>query len=281
MTRRPAPRGSPRAGSPWMNPSPRALQSASVEPDTLRILLEDDDLVVVHKPSGMSSHRGWTREGPVALQSTRDLVGQHLFLAHRLDRSTSGVLVFTKSRDTVRRVCDAFEAGHALKRYLGVCRGRLQEDDLLLEHPVPGSEDGPRVPASTWIRCLEQPAHERCSLFEAMPITGRLHQIRRHLKHLSHPIVGDVRYGDGRINRHYRSARHFRRLALHAWSIEFPHPRTDARVRVVAPVPRDLAILLAAMDCPEERYSTQRPWPTATEDRRSRCLPLPDRSRAP
>ena len=99
VTRRPAPRGSPRAGSPWMNPSPRALQSASVEPDTLRILLEDDDLVVVHKPSGMSSHRGWTREGPVALQSTRDLVGQHLFLAHRLDRSTSGVLVFTKSRD--------------------------------------------------------------------------------------------------------------------------------------------------------------------------------------
>jgi tRNA pseudouridine65 synthase len=251
-----------------------------VEPDTLRILLEDDALVVVHKPSGMSSHRGWTREGPVALQSTRDLVGQHLFLAHRLDRSTSGVLVFTKSRDTVRRVCDAFEAGHALKRYLGVCRGRLQEDDLLLEHPIPGTENGPRVPASTWIRCLEQPANERCSLFEAMPLTGRLHQIRRHLKHLSHPIVGDVRYGDGRINRHYRSAHQFRRLALHAWSIEFPHPYTDERVRVVAPVPQEFASLLTAIACTPERYATQRSWPAATEDRRSRSLPLPERPRS-
>ncbi len=263
-----------------MEPAPCALQSRSVEPDTLRILLEDDALVVVHKPSGMSSHRGWTREGPVALQSTRDLVGQHLFLAHRLDRSTSGVLVFTKSRDTVRRVCDAFEAGHALKRYLGVCRGRLQEDDLLLEHPIPGTENGPRVPASTWIRCLEQPANERCSLFEAMPLTGRLHQIRRHLKHLSHPIVGDVRYGDGRINRHYRSAHQFRRLALHAWSIEFPHPYTDERVRVVAPVPQEFASLLTAIACTPERYATQRSWPAATEDRRSRSLPLPERPRS-
>lgn len=255
-----------------------ALHWRAVEPDALRILLEDDALVVVHKPSGMPSHRGWTKEGPVALQSTRDLVGQHLFLAHRLDRSTSGVLVFTKSSETVRQVCDAFEAGHVLKRYLGICRGRLDEVERLLDHDVPRTEDGPRVSASTWIRCLEQPAPERCSLFEALPITGRLHQIRRHLKHLSHPIVGDVRYGDGEINRHYRSGYDFHRLALHAWSIEFPHPLHGTPVRVSSPLPTRFASFLAAMQCPEESYSTQRPWPTAVDDRRSRRVPLPDRS---
>ncbi|MGB1698667.1 MAG: RluA family pseudouridine synthase [Nannocystaceae bacterium] len=252
-----------------------------MDADELRILYEDDAVVVVHKPTGMSSHRGWTRDGPVALQTTRDLVGQHLFLAHRLDRGTSGALVFTKSREAVRSVCDAFEAGHAVKRYVGVCRGRLQRDEQFVDHDIPGTERGPRIPAQTWVRALEHPSEERCSFFEALPITGRLHQIRRHLKHLSHPIVGDVRYGDGRVNRHYRRSYDLHRLALHAWSIEFPHPIDQRPLRVCAPLPPELVSMLSAIRCSDDAYTHQRPWPNAEEDRRARRTPLPVRGAEP
>lgn len=247
-----------------------------MDPDRLHALYEDDALLVVHKPSGMASHRGWSRDGPVALQTARDLCGAHLHLAHRLDRGTSGALVFTKSAVAVRVLCDAFEHGHVVKRYVGLCRGRLLHDGSL-EHPVPGTEGGPRVPAQTWIRCLAHPAAERCSVFEAMPLTGRLHQIRRHLKHLSHPIVGDVRYGDGRVNRHFRAARALHRLALHAWRVELPHPITGLAITVDAPLPPELATVWAALKLSPELRAPGA-WLEATADHERRRRPLPERT---
>lgn len=247
-----------------------------MDPDHLHTLYEDDSLLVVHKPSGMASHRGWSRDGPVALQTARDLCGVRLHLAHRLDRGTSGALVFTKSAAAVRTLCDAFEHGHVVKRYVGLCRGRLSHD-ARLDHPVPGTEGGPRVPAQTWIRCLAQPPSERCSVFEAMPLTGRLHQIRRHLKHLSHPIVGDVRYGDGRVNRHFRAAFELHRLTLHAWRVEFPHPETGRSVAVDAPLPPELAAVWTALELPGE-LATPGPWTEATADHNERRRPLPERT---
>jgi tRNA pseudouridine65 synthase len=88
---------------------------------------------------------------------------------------------------------------------------------------------------------------DRCSLVEAFPETGRLHQVRRHLRHIDHPLVGDVNYGSGEINRHYRAEYNLHRLALHAHFLAFTHPITGARVEVTAPVPDDLGAPLAAL----------------------------------
>jgi len=91
---------------------------------------------------------------------------------------------------------------------------------------------------------------ERCSLVEARPETGRFHQIRRHLKHLSHPIVGDVNYGKGDLNRLFRTRYGLHRLALHAHLLAFDHPATGRRLVVRAPLPADFAAALAALGLP-------------------------------
>jgi tRNA pseudouridine65 synthase len=88
---------------------------------------------------------------------------------------------------------------------------------------------------------------ERCSLVEAEPMTGRLHQIRRHLRHLNHPLVGDVNYGSGEVNRHFRATYGLYRLALHASLLAFPHPATGVRVEVRAPLAPELATVLGAI----------------------------------
>ena len=122
------------------------------------------------------------------------------------------------------------------------------DDEGTIDHPVKKGEKGPeRVPAVTrFVRRGVSP-HARCSLVEAMPKTGRLHQIRRHFKHISHPLIGDVRYGKGDINRTYRSAWNLHRLALHAWRIRLTHPMTAEWLEIVAPMPADLAGPLEAL----------------------------------
>jgi hypothetical protein len=105
--------------------------------------------------------------------------------------------------------------------------------------PVPRSAGGPRVPAVTEYRRLA--IFERYALVEARPLTGRLHQIRRHFKHIGHPLIGDVRYGKGEQNRLFRERFGLHRLALHAVSLSFDHPRTGERLRIVAPLLEDLA----------------------------------------
>ena len=91
---------------------------------------------------------------------------------------------------------------------------------------------------------------DRCSLILAIPETGRGHQIRRHLRHLRHPLVGDVNYGSGEINRHYRTAYDLRRLALHAHAIAFDHPVSGARVTIEAPMPDDMGLALERLALP-------------------------------
>jgi len=211
---------------------------------TLVVLYRDDDLVVVAKPSGLLVHRGWGDDDVVAMTLARDLVGRPVHPVHRLDRGTSGALVFALGADGARGLGAAFAAGAVDKRYLALVRGVTPEAGVV-DHPIPRPEDGPRVPAVTAYARLG--VFERFSLVEARPQTGRLHQVRRHLKHISHPVVGDVSYGKGDVNRLFRARFGLRRLALHAARLAFDHPRTGARVSVVAPVPEDLLGPLAAM----------------------------------
>jgi tRNA pseudouridine65 synthase len=212
--------------------------------DPLPLLYCDDRLAAVGKPAGLAVHRGAARERTVALTLVRDRLGRHVYPVHRLDRATSGVLLFALDPEAARSLQEQFEAGAVGKRYLALVRGITPEEGVI-DHPIPRDEDGPRVPALTEYRRLA--TFERYSLIEARPRTGRRHQIRRHLKHISHPLIGDVRYGKGDHNRLFRERFGLHRLALHALDITFAHPDDGRRLRLAAPVPEDLAGPLRAM----------------------------------
>jgi tRNA pseudouridine65 synthase len=166
---------------------------------------------------------------------------------HRLDRGTSGALLFARTREAAATLGQALEAGRMEKRYLALVRG-APPDEGVIDHAIPRREGGERVPAVTRFRRVAISPVDRCSLVLAQPETGRLHQVRRHFHHVSHPIIGDVNYGSGAINRHYRARYALHRLALHAQSIAFDHPTTGERIVATAPVPDDLSRVLEALD---------------------------------
>src|SRR6185436_4327934 len=119
--------------------------------DPLPLLYGDDRLVAVAKPSGLPVHRGWSRERIVALTLARDRIGRHVYPVHRLDRATSGVLLFALDPEAARRLQEQFEAGAVRKRYLALVRG-ITPAEGVIDHPLPREEDGPRVPAVTGYR---------------------------------------------------------------------------------------------------------------------------------
>lgn len=206
----------------------------------IELLFVDADLVVANKPSGIVVHRGWANDDDVAMFRVRDALGQHVHPVHRLDRGTSGALVFARTREMAAAMASAFEEGRIDKGYLALVRGHPPAEGTV-DYPLAPQPGAERVPAVTHFRTVASSSVDRCSLVEARPVTGRLHQIRRHLRHLSHPLVGDVTHGSGPLNRHYRATYGLHRLALHAHRVAFTHPRTDQRLDVRAPLPDDLA----------------------------------------
>lgn len=213
---------------------------------SIELLFVDDHVVVANKPSGLLVHRGWADDDDVAMFRVRDAIGAWVHPVHRLDRGTSGALVFARSPDAAAALAKSFEEKDVDKRYLALVRGVPPESGTI-DYAIQKSEDGPRVPAVTHYERVGRSEVDRCSLVLARPETGRLHQIRRHLRHIDHPLVGDVRHGSGAINRHYRATYDLHRLALHAASIAFTHPVTGARVAVEAPMPDDLRVPLARL----------------------------------
>ncbi len=226
----------------------------------ITLLYVDEDIVVADKPSGILVHRGWDNDDDVAMFRVRDAIGQHVHPLHRLDRGTSGALVFARHVEAARTLSAAFEAGTIDKEYIALVRGLVPdpEEELgLIDYPIPKSEDGPRVGARTRYRVVARSPVDRCSLVLARPETGRLHQIRRHLRHIDHPLVGDVAYGSGAINRHYRSTYALHRLALHAARIGFAHPRDGRRIDVAAPTPDDLGLALDRLRLPRSAQGVE------------------------
>jgi tRNA pseudouridine65 synthase len=170
----------------------------------------------------------------------RDAVGAYVYPVHRLDRGASGVVLFALDREAARAFAEAWET--AEKTYLAVTRGHPAEE-IVIDHPIPRAPGEARVPAVTQIRRLE--AFGRYALVEARPRTGRLHQIRRHLKHVSCPIIGDVRYGKGEHNRIFREQHDLHRLALHCVSLAVAHPDGGA-LNVACPLAPDIAAAIAS-----------------------------------
>ncbi|HVU05409.1 MAG TPA: pseudouridine synthase [Polyangiaceae bacterium] len=197
------------------------------------LLYRDEDYVVADKPPGIIVHRGWANDDDDLMRAVRNVVGRHVHPLHRLDRGASGPVAFALHADAARAVGAAFAEGRVEKRYLALVRGNPPERGVI-DHPIPNEEDGPRVPAVTEFTRLAVAG--RYALVSAVPRTGRLHQIRRHLKHIACPLIGDVRYGKGEHNRKFRDEYDLHRLALHSTLLAFDHPATPERVVVHAKV---------------------------------------------
>ncbi|MCY0966996.1 tRNA pseudouridine(65) synthase TruC [Parathalassolituus penaei] len=210
----------------------------------LEILYQDDYLVAINKPSGLLVHRSEIdrHETEFALQLLRNQLGRKVYPVHRLDKPTSGVLVFALSSEIASLMVDQWRERAVDKRYLAVVRGYMPEFthlDYAMSPPVDkyAKNEVPKPPqeAITDFRCLatveipveiDKYPQSRYSLVEAQPHTGRKHQIRRHLKHLSHPIIGDARYGKGHHSRYFRDHFGAGRLLLHSWYLGIQHPVT-------------------------------------------------------
>lgn len=212
------------------------------------ILYRDASLLVVDKPAGLLTHRSeLAPDSDVAMTRARDTIGAKVWPLHRLDRGTSGALAFGLSESAVRAWQLDLESGAVRKVYLALVRG-VAPEELVLDYPVPRAEGGERVPALTRFRRLW--AGDHCSLVEARPVTGRFHQIRRHLSHIRHPIAGDANYGTGWFNRKIRGETPLGRLGLHALSLEVR--RAAGSLTVSAPLPDDLRGALACLGAPAE-----------------------------
>lgn len=217
---------------------------------SFEILLRDEWLCAINKPTDIMVHRsaiGTDRE--FVLQKLRDQLGQRVWPVHRLDRATSGVLLFALDAETARELGEAFTHRRMNKRYLAVLRGWTEEAGTI-DHPLnkhKGAEPRPAITHYRRLATCELPipvgAHEtaRYSLIEAKPESGRRHQIRRHCKHISHHLIGDTTYGDGRHNRLFRQHLRCHRMLLHASALEFEHPWDGRRIELAAPLETEFA----------------------------------------
>lgn len=218
-------------------------------PLTGRILHRDASVLVLDKPSGLLVHRGWGRDRVTLVDQVRDLLGaERVHPVQRLDRGTSGVIAFALSTEVARRLEEATAAGALRKEYRALVRG-TPPARVTVDHPIARRPGGPRVEATTHFETLQtveaEPRH--LSWVAAWLTHGRLHQVRRHLKHLSHPVIGDANYGKGPLNRAIAARYGLRRLALHATTLTLPHPDTGEEHRFTAPVPDDLRAPLSRL----------------------------------
>jgi len=228
------------------------------EAPAISVLHRDEQLLAVDKPSGLLVHRGWARAPVVLVDVVRQMLGvETVHPAHRLDRATSGVMLFALDPAAARSVARQFMLGKVRKRYLALVRGRAP-DEVVIDHPIPRKPGGPRVPAVSRVTrlCTVETHPRHVSLVLVAPRSGRFHQVRRHLKHIDHPVIGDANYGKGKINRAMRNRYGLERLALHALALEVMQPVERRLLVISAPVPADLEAPLDRMGIGREVWST-------------------------
>jgi tRNA pseudouridine65 synthase len=218
----------------------------------LNILYRDDYLVAIDKPAGLLVHRTGLDAGETrfALQLLRDQIGQTVWPVHRLDKGTSGVLLFALDAATARDCGLAFESGKGMdKTYHAIVRGWPPAHGHI-DHPLRRMDDDMRKnrdvvqEASTTYSCMERYEIDmesgvfpttRCARMVLHPLTGRRHQLRRHLKHIAHPIIGDATHGKGPLNRALAEHLGQQRLWLHAQHLSLKHPITGQTISMAAP----------------------------------------------
>lgn len=222
----------------------------------LTILLQDEHLVAIDKPAGMLVHRSridvHARE--FAMQTLRDQIGQPVFPVHRIDRPTSGVLLFALDSHIARELSEQFQQRTISKTYYAIVRGHSPTtgtwDEPLIEKPDKivdrlADKDKPAQSAITKFETLQswtipfstgKYPNSRYSLVDVQPLTGRKHQIRRHFNHMAHPLIGDTTHGDRRHNRLFREKLDVHRLLLVARTLTFEHPVAKELITITAPL---------------------------------------------
>lgn len=226
------------------------MSSGRVRSQDIRVCFHDDALLVVEKPEGVLTHRGWGRDRVTMLHLAGQIAGTYVYPIHRLDRAASGILLFAKGKEVARELSALFGLRQVEKRYLALVSGNPQ-DSGVWDRPLSrdprekGKERSESVPSFTLYRKLAQTRY--CALIEAMPLTGRVNQIRRHCFHAGHGIPGDKKYGFRAINRIYRQEYGLQRLALHAWRMAFVHPCTGEYISCCVPLPSSILEPLRVM----------------------------------
>tara|TARA_R110002110_G_scaffold415561_1_gene650715 strand:- start:9518 stop:10279 length:762 start_codon:yes stop_codon:yes gene_type:complete len=231
----------------------------------LQVVYQDDALVAVHKPEGLLVHRSNIdrHETRFLLQELRNQLGRHVYPVHRLDKPTSGLILFAFAPETVAQVQHQMETNAASKEYLLVCRGHCPRSGDI-DHPLHRVSDfrnnrgrglnagEPQLARTLFERLatvtLDVPVDKyptsRYSLVRARLLTGRKHQIRRHFKHISHPVIGCPKYGKSTHNRYFASELAAPRLLLHAHRMTLRCPITERQLCLTAPLEGTFAALL-------------------------------------
>lgn len=230
----------------------------------LEIVYQDEWLVAINKPAGLLVHRSEIdkHETRFAVQMLREQLGSVVFTSHRLDKPTSGLLLFALDKDTQSALGRAFEENRVSKQYEAIVRG-YTPDTLTIDYPLALMNDFKGKPTKTGqqdaitqldtvsraelpIACSRYQT-SRYSLVRLQPQTGRKHQLRRHMKHIFHPIVGDTTHGDGKHNQLYRVHFDCHRLLLAATELELDHPVTGDQLLLKCTAGEDFERVTSAL----------------------------------
>lgn len=233
-----------------MNPSTDTSHSLS-------ILYQSDTLVAINKPHGLLVHRSPMANDATefAVQRLRDQLGQRVYPVHRLDRKTGGVLLFALTEVVNSAMQQQFMDGAVQKTYLAIVRG-FTPDTQIIDYPLRHEDTGVLQEAVTDLKTLQRTeiplpfgkhATSRYSLVELTPTTGRMHQLRKHMAHILHPILGDRPHGCNKQNKLFKEHFQMNTMLLHAQQLSFVHPDTSEKVKITAPIQAEFARMLRAL----------------------------------
>ena len=219
----------------------------------LIILYQDDHFIAINKPAGIFVHRTKLAfQEKSCMQILRNQLNLWVYPVHRLDRATSGALLFALNPKAASKISNLFQQRKVNKKYIAVVRGFTEKTEVL-NYPIRNDKNKNPVEAITYYKLkstieLKHPVGRyqtaRYSLVEIKPETGRRHQIRKHFARISHPIIGDVSYGDGAHNHFFRDHFGLNRLMLFAISVGFEHPYSKKSISIRAKLPTDINELL-------------------------------------
>lgn len=223
----------------------------------LEILFQDNHFVAINKPAGLLVHRTSLAKDAdeFALQLTRDQLGREVHPVHRLDRKTSGVLLFALDIDALRALQKSFNKDEVKKQYLALVRGFVT-DSQTIDYDLT-NDKGKIQNAITSFKCLDRfeidkphgkHSTARYSLVEVHPKTGRMHQIRKHFAHIYHPIIGDRPHGCNKQNKFFKEEFDLTEMLLHAQSYSFVHPYTKEELSVEAPMRKEFYRILSQLE---------------------------------
>lgn len=226
----------------------------------LPLIYEDQEYLAINKPAGVLVHKSALEKDPhaaYAVHLLREQLGYKVYPLHRIDRPTSGVLLFAKNSGAASRLQPKFAGTSIKKHYLALVRGYMPQEHALISHPLAKDMEYELQQAVTEYWTLAQTEipyassgrypSSRYSLVKIYPHTGRMHQIRRHFAHIRHYVIGDTTHGDNKQNKFFDRHFQLRNLLLHAWKLTFPDPESQMEIQIQAEVPEHFRRLMKPM----------------------------------